>query len=59
MQWGSGTSTMLVAPLARRAWSIEEYHRCEKLKAANPPLLFWEDNKVLRYICIDFGELLA
>ena len=48
-----------MAPLARRAWSIEEYHRCEKLKAANPPLLFWEDNKVLRYICIDFGELLA
>lgn len=58
LQWGSGSSTTLVAPLARRAWSIEEEQRCAKMWPGNAPLQFWHRNKVVDYMCFRFkGEL--
>jgi hypothetical protein len=56
VEWGSGASTSLVAPLARRALSLENgVAWCAELRA-RADVRFWEANGGLKVVCVDTGE---
>jgi hypothetical protein len=54
-EWGSGASTVLAAPMARRAVSIENQKSwCDEM-VASADVDFWIKNNVLTYLCVDTG----
>ena len=54
-EWGSGASTVLAAPMARRAVSIENQKTwCDEMRASSD-VDFWIKNGVLTYLCVDTG----
>jgi hypothetical protein len=55
VEWGSGASTVLAAPLARRAVSIENQKSwCDEM-IASLDVDFWIKDGVLTYLCVDTG----
>ena len=55
VEWGSGASTLLAAPMARRAVSIENQRAwCDDMLASSD-VDFWIENGVLTYLCVDTG----
>jgi len=55
VEWGSGASTTLVAPLAHQAVSIENQKAwCDEM-LASADVDFWIQNNVLTYVCVDTG----
>ena len=55
VEWGSGASTLLLAPLARVAVSIENKQNwCAKMKS-RVDIQFWQRNGGLTYKCVDTG----
>ena len=55
LEWGSGASTVLLAPLARRAVSAENQAAwCAQMNARHD-VQFWKDNGVLTFQCVDTG----
>ena len=56
LEWGSGASTLLVAPLAQSAFSIENHQPwCQKMLHNLSSVGFWTLNSVLTYKCVDTG----
>lgn len=54
-EWGSGGSTSWVAPLAQRAWSVDNNKEwCTKV-AGRPDIQFWVVNGVLTLVCVEMG----
>ena len=57
MEWGSGASTVMVAPLAGRgAWSVENQASWCVTMLERADVAFWGANGLLRYECVDIGE---
>ena len=55
LEWGSGASTVLLAPLARRAVSVENQASwCAQMNARHD-VRFWKVNGVLTFQCVDTG----
>ena len=56
LEWGSGASTLLVALMARSAFSIENHQPwCQKMLRNLSSVSFWTLNSVLTYKCVDTG----
>lgn len=57
IEWGSGASTSLVAPLAKTAVSIDNnLEWCQKV-AARSDTQWWQVNNVLKLVCVDTGKI--
>lgn len=55
VEWGSGASTTVAAPMARRAVSIENQKAwCDEM-LASADVDFWINSDILTYICVDTG----
>lgn len=55
VEWGSGASTSLVAPLAARAFSVDNNREwCDRV-AARPDVAWWRALGVLTVECVDTG----
>jgi hypothetical protein len=57
IEWGSGGSTSLVAPLAKMAVSIDNNREwCQKI-ASRSDVEWWQVNNALKLICVDTGKV--
>lgn len=55
LEWGSGASTILVAPFSRNAFSIENHQEwCDQM-LRNKFVSFWIQTRLLQYYCVDTG----
>ncbi|PRW50975.1 hypothetical protein C2E21_5537 [Chlorella sorokiniana] len=56
LEWGSGTSTFIVGPMAKRSWSVDNHKPwCEMMQKDKVALKFWQAEGVLHYTCVDTG----